>query len=198
MFADVSCPFAYVSFVRLIARQGSVAELAPRLRVKAWPLELVNGSALSGPSLVPKIEALRQDVAPDLFTGFEPSCFPGSTLNALAAEHVAHATDPTVGLGVSLELRRRLFEDGADLSDPEVVGQVLDRVGLRPPQEVDRAAVERDHHEGLERGVQGSPHYFTAHDDFFCPTLDISHDETGYDIGFDQAGFDHFVSVAFP
>jgi 2-hydroxychromene-2-carboxylate isomerase len=198
VFADVSCPFTYVSLVRLLAHMDGVDRLAPHLRVRAWPLEVVNGSPLSGAELGPKIVSLRRDVAPGLFEGFDPSTFPTTTLPALAAEHVAHATDPVTGLRFSLALRRRLFEEGADLADPAVLDELVDRAGLRRPSAEDRAAVLRDHEAGVARGVQGSPHYFTDTSAFFCPTLAIEHDEEDYTMRFDEEGFDRFVSFAFP
>jgi len=197
VFADVSCPFTYVSLMRLLDHMDGVDGLAPHLRVRAWPLEVVNGSPLSGSDLTSKIAALRRDVAPGLFEGFDPATFPTTTLSALAAEHVAHATDPVAGLRFSLALRRRLFEDGADIADPAVLDELVDRAGLRRPSAEDQAAVLRDHEEGVSRGVKGSPHYFTDTEDFFCPTLAIEHDEEGYTMSFDKEGFDRFVSSAF-
>jgi hypothetical protein len=61
VFADIVCPFTHVGLRRLSeARRGR--EVSPVVRVRAWPLELVNGRALDGPSLIPKIAALRADV----------------------------------------------------------------------------------------------------------------------------------------
>ena len=31
-----------------------------------------------------------------------------------------------------------------------------------------------------ERGVQGSPHFFVGDDGFFCPALDLGHDDDGH------------------
>ena len=49
---------------------------APVLQVRAWPLELVNATALDGASLVQKVDALRAEVAVDRFGGFDPGRFP--------------------------------------------------------------------------------------------------------------------------
>jgi 2-hydroxychromene-2-carboxylate isomerase len=197
VFADVSCPFAYVGFTRILALRDQIGPGAAPLRARSWPLEVVNGEPLAGPTLVPKVEALRRDVAPDLFGGFDPERFPSTTRPALAAEHAAYAVGLEEGMAFSLAVRRRLFEDGADVGDPAVVGALLDQLGLPQPSDEDRASIERDHEAGVALGVQGSPHFFTRDGSFFCPTLDIQHDEHGYEIEFDRAGFEHFVSAAF-
>ncbi len=44
------------------------------------------------------------------------------------------------------------------------------------PDESDRAGVLADWHEGVRRGVLGSPHFFCGHADVFCPSLDITKD----------------------
>ena len=45
--------------------------------------------------------------------------------------------------------------------------------------------------------MEGSPHFFTPDGDFFCPSLRIEHDESGYDVSFDAAGFDKFIAAVF-
>jgi hypothetical protein len=44
VFADVSCPFAHVGLRRLVEQRDKLARDDIVLRVRAWPLELVNGS----------------------------------------------------------------------------------------------------------------------------------------------------------
>ena len=44
------------------------------------------------------------------------------------------------------------------------------------PDESDRAGVVADWHEGVRRGVLGSPHFFCGDTDVFCPSLDITKD----------------------
>ena len=47
--------------------------------------------------------------------------------------------------------------------------------------------------EGRRRGVTGSPHFFVGEDDFFCPALDLGHDEHGnLTARFDTAGLAEF------
>ena len=45
-------------------------ELDPRLRIRAWPLELINGKPLDPDHIEAEIVALRGSVRPDLFAGF--------------------------------------------------------------------------------------------------------------------------------
>jgi 2-hydroxychromene-2-carboxylate isomerase len=196
-FADVSCPFAYVGLTRILAYRSTIEGPVPAVRVRAWPLERVNGAPLSGPALAPKIEALRRAIAPDLFTGFAPEQFPMTSLPALAAEAAAYRDGLQAGNTFSLAVRGALFEEGLDIGDPGVVNAVVARAGSPTPTDEDYAAVERDHLDGVALGVRGSPHFFTPSGDFFCPTLEIHHHEDGYDIEFDEAGFDAFIAAAF-
>jgi len=44
--------------------------------------------------------------------------------------------------------------------------------------------------------VKGSPDFFIGEDEFFCPALDLGHDEAGeLTASFDLAGLDRFMSV---
>lgn len=197
MFADVSCPFAYAGLTRISAYRDELGPGAPMLVVRAWPLELVNGSPLTGSGIAPKVDALRQKVVPDLFTGFDPACFPTTTLPALAAEAATRRISPSKGMECALALRRALFEEGADIGDAAVVALISTKLGFPESSEQDHETVLRDHAAGASRGVRGSPHFFTAAGDFFCPTLEIHHDDDGYEIDFDAPGFERFVSAAF-
>ena len=50
----------------------------------------------------------------------------------------------------------------------------------------------------VERGVIGSPHFFTPDGGFFCPALDIGHDPDGHlAITADEAGFEAFLASCF-
>jgi hypothetical protein len=75
-FADVTCPFAHVGLRRCVMCRQERGADHPTLRVRAWPLELVNGKPLE-PSLVAQHgEEFREQVAPDLFGGFDPDVAP--------------------------------------------------------------------------------------------------------------------------
>ncbi len=195
VFADVSCPFAHVGLTRISEFRD--ARGGPPILVRVWPLELVNGAPLTGKSLIGKVAALRDSVAPDLFTGFAPERFPGTTLPALAAEAAAYREGTSEGLACSLALRRALFEDGAAIDDPEVVAAIVGRLGLPEANADDHEAVLSVFAEGVARGVKGSPHFFVAEGDFFCPTLDVRHTDDGYEIDYDAVGFEAFVFAAF-
>ena len=197
VFADIACPFTHVGLRRFWSHRQEVGVTVPILRVRAWPLELVNGHALDGPSLAPKVVALRAEVALDLFAGFNPDRFPATTLPALAAEVAAYRQGPEVGETFSLAVRWALFEDGLDVSDEDVLRELREPRGVPEPTRADRASVHDDLLEGQRRGVAGSPHFFTAGGDYFCPSLDIQHDDSGYNVSFDAVGYHRFVSSVF-
>ena len=56
-----------------------------------------------------------------------------------------------------------------------------------------------DHAEGVRREVIGSPHFFTPSGDFFCPSLDVTHDPTGgLQVRFDPESFETFYTRELP
>jgi predicted DsbA family dithiol-disulfide isomerase len=197
VFADVACPFTHAGLCRFRAYRQVRGRTEPVLRVRAWPLELVNGAPLSGPSLTPKIAGLRASVAADLFAGFDEHRFPATTLPAMAAEAAAYRRSVPVGERFSFAIRAALFEEGLDVSDPDVLRVLRDEHDVPEPTDADHAAVNHDLAEGRRRGVTGSPHFFTAGGDFFCPSINIEHDGEGYEVTFDSAGFQRFVAAAF-
>ncbi len=197
VFADVACPFAHVGFRRFVAIRRQLGLTDPILRVRAWPLELVNCRAFDGPSLAPKIDALRSDVAPDLFAGFDAHRFPATSLPAMVAEAAAYRVGLQVGERFSITLRDALFDDGRDVSDDDVLRCLRDQHGVPEPTSADDAAVHADLADGIQRGVAGSPHFFTPDGDFYCPSLAISHDGESYEVSFDTAGFERFAAAVF-
>ena len=198
VFADVACPFTHVAVHRFMAVREELGRSTPRLRIRAWPLELVNGEPLQGAPLIPKVAALREQVSPDLFTGFAPDAFPSTTLPVLAAELSAARVSLEVGEAFSLAVRDALFEGGEDVSDPVVLDALRDAHGVPAPTPEDEAQVRRDHEEGQRRGVQGSPHFFVpGGEDFFCPSLDIEHPDGGIDVDFDAEGLTAFTATVF-
>ncbi len=178
VYADVWCPFAHVGLRWLRRRRGDLGRGDVPIRVRAWPLELVNGTPQDPARTLGHVEALRAQVAPELFGSFDASHFPRSTLGALALAAAAYRAGVAAGEGVSFELRDLLFEEGVDVSD----ARVLDEVGRRHDVSVlpaDRADVIADWHRGRALGVRGSPHLFCGSHDMFCPSLDISHGPGG-------------------
>jgi predicted DsbA family dithiol-disulfide isomerase len=173
VFADVCCPFTHVGLRRLVDRREALSRPGPRLRVRAWPLELVNGAPLDPEFIAEEVEALREQVAPDLFRRFDVTAFPDSSLPAFAVAAVAYAGDLATGEAVSLDLRSALFEDGRNIADRAVLAEITTRHGLPSPSEDDERQAVQDWHDGQTRGVLGSPHFFLAGGDVFCPTLEI-------------------------
>lgn len=197
VFADIACPFAHAGLRAFAAYRREVGATTPRLRVRAWPLELVNDTPHSGAHLAPEVEVLRADAAPDLFAGFSAGRFPATTLPALAATAAAYRLGLAHGEAFSLAVRDALWEHGLDVSEPEVLASLRSGLNVAEPTADDEAAVRADLAEGRERGVTGSPHFFTERGDFFCPSLDIDHDDAGMQVRFDAAGFRRFVTAAF-
>jgi predicted DsbA family dithiol-disulfide isomerase len=191
VFADVACPFTHVGLQRLV-RERRARGGGPQLLVLAWPLELVNGHPLDPAFIAEEVEDIRAQVAPDLFRGFDPAAFPASSLPALALTSRARAVGPELGEQVALALRHRLFEDGQDIADPDVLRAVAAAHGLEVPDAADAEAVHAEWRDGEARGVVGSPHFFAGEHDWFCPALDIARQGEHLRIRFDVEGFDRF------
>lgn len=190
VFADIWCPFAYVSLRRVLAARADGRFDEPVI-VRAWPLELVNGKPLDPAVVTEEIIELRRSVDAGAFLGFDREAFPKTTLAALRLSSAAYAAGPDVGERVAMELRERLFERGEDISDETVLSAVADAHGIdadggvRPQEEWD---------EGKRRGVQGSPHYFTDGGGFFCPSMDIKKVDGHVRVSPDAEGFDRFLA----
>jgi predicted DsbA family dithiol-disulfide isomerase len=172
VFADVGCPFTHVGLRRLVERRDELGR-GDVVRVKAWPLELVNGEPLDAALVAEEVAELRAQVAPDLFKGFDPTRFPATSLPAFAVAAAAYRESPRLGERVSLALRHALFEEGRDIAEPSVLAEIASAHGLAPGT-ADEAAVLDDWREGQRRGVLGSPHFFAHGIDVFCPSLEIT------------------------
>lgn len=68
VFADVVCPFTHIGLRGLVERRREFGS-STVLRVRGWPLELVNGAPLAADVVAEEIRELRRQVAPDLFAG---------------------------------------------------------------------------------------------------------------------------------
>jgi predicted DsbA family dithiol-disulfide isomerase len=189
VFADVTCPFAHVALRRFVAERDARGRDDIALRVRAWPLELVNGHAERGDEVAQTVQALRGTVAPELFRGFDPDVFPSTSLPALAMEAELYATDPAAGERFSMLVRTALFEDGDDISAPAN----LVKLAARSPQGGGEARVLADWNEGKARNVTGSPHFFVEGVGFFCPSMKIEGDGDQLEIEFDEKGFSTFL-----
>jgi predicted DsbA family dithiol-disulfide isomerase len=193
VFADVRCPFTHVGLRRLVDRRAVLGRADVGLRVRAWPLELVNDAPLDPAMIGEEVDALRLQVAPDLFTGFDPSRFPDSSLPGLILAATAYGHSLGAGERVSLALRHALFEDGLDIADDGVLLEIAAAAGVESPTEGVPETVLADWTSGRQRGVVGSPHFFVGDEGFFCPSLDISRVDGELRITSDRATFDAFV-----
>jgi predicted DsbA family dithiol-disulfide isomerase len=179
VYADIWCPFAHVGLRSTVRWRRELARDDVVLRVRAWPLELVNGAPLDPTSTANHVDDLRTWVAPDLFVDFDPDHFPHTSLPALALAAAAYRRDDRTGEAISLALCDALFEQGRDISRPDVIAGVASEHGIATPDAADHAAVRTDWHQGEQRGVKGSPYFFCGELDTFCPSLDISTDGKG-------------------
>ena len=104
----------------------------------------------------------------------------------------------TVGEAISLALRSALFEKGLDISQPEVLSTIARSFGVRPSDAEDDQAVLDDWHEGVRRGVVGSPHFFCGDSNVFCPSLEIAKDGTGHlEVSRNMDALDVFLAKCF-
>jgi predicted DsbA family dithiol-disulfide isomerase len=192
VFADVRCPFTHVGLRRFVQRRHQLGR-TDLARVRSWPLELVNDAPLDPIMIGEEVDALRAQVAPDLFKGFDPDGFPSTSMPALMLAAAAYDDSLTAGEHVSLALRNALFEDGADIADPDVLDHIAAATGIRLPPPSTRSKVLADWHEGRRRGVIGSPHFFAGGDSVFCPSLEISRVDGQLRITSEPASFDAFL-----
>jgi len=197
VFAEIVCPFTHVGLQRFVAERTS-RRAGVAIRVRAWPLEWVNGHPQDPDMLSKEIAALRATVAPDLFTGFDAALVPRTSIPAFGLAGAAYDRGDASGEAVSLELRRAVFERGEDVSEDEV----LDRIGApfgigATDAHAATDGVRADWEEGKARGVTGSPHFFTDGTGWFCPALSIRHEGDEYLVHVDEPARDAFYRAAF-
>jgi len=195
VFADVSCPFAHVGLRRLVETRHRLGRPDVAIVVRAWPLEWVNGVALTGAFVAEEVDQLRAQVTPELFVRFRADRFPASTLGPLRLTHAAYAVGPELGEVVALEVRDRLFERGEDVADPAVLATMAAAHGLELDD--DDGPVREDWQAGQQRGVVGSPHFFGPGVDAFCPALRISKVDGHLHIEANPARLDEFAAACF-
>jgi predicted DsbA family dithiol-disulfide isomerase len=179
VYADVCCPFAHVGLRSVVRRRHQFGRDDVVMRVRAWPLELVNGAPLDPITTAEHVGDLRTQVATDLFDHFDPVHFPRTSLPALAVAAAAYRRDDRTGEAVSLALRDALFEEGRDISRLDVLASVASAHGIDGLSAEADEAVRAEWHQGESRAVQGSPHFFCGDLDAFCPSLNISKDDDG-------------------
>jgi predicted DsbA family dithiol-disulfide isomerase len=190
VFAEITCPFAYVGLEHVIDHIDAVGEPVD-VFVRAWPLEWVNGTALDVAGVETKAAALREQLGVDDFSGLRADRWPRTTIPALNLAAAAYAVDAATGLAVSMALRTAVFEHGIDISDPDELAAIAAAhgVGFDDGDDAVRAEYER----GQKLGVKGSPHFFVGSDDFFCPALDLGRDADNHlTARFDPEGLSRF------
>ena len=198
VYADVWCPFAHVGLRCVVERRAQLEREDVLLDIRAWPLELVNGTPLDPDTTARHVRDLQAQVAPGQFTHFDPQHFPTTSLPALACIHAAYRKDLRTGEAVSFALRNALFEDGLDISRQDVLLEVANAHGVGPSTEEDKRSIVSDWKEGVQRGVKGSPHLFCGDHDVFCPSLDISKDGDGHvDVKTNLDDLDAFLGECF-
>lgn len=194
VFADITCPFTHIGLTLVTARRANL-DTETDVLVRAWPLEWVNGVALDANTTGKKIEALRDQLRTELFAGFRSDHWPDTTIAALNLVATAYHRNPSTGLDASLMVRRALFEEGRDISDPNVLMSLAVALDLPPPPTPPMATVVADYREGQRRGITGSPHFWIDQHDFFCPSLEVGHDDSGaITASFDAKGLTNFLS----
>jgi len=179
VYADIWCPFTHVGLRTVVRRRTELGRGDLAIRVRSWPLELVNGAPMDVESTAAHIAELREQVAPDLFSGFDPRTFPRTTLPALGLAAQAYKEDGETGEAVSLALRDALFEEGRDISRPDVLAELARAHGIERGDLAEASDVATEWHEGEARGVRGSPHFFCGSHDAFCPSLVIERGPDG-------------------
>src|SRR5581483_5225611 len=147
-------PFTHVGLRRLVTlrdakKSAEGSDLV--LKIRAWPLELVNDAPLDADLIAEEVEALREQVAPDLFAGFDRSRFPATSIPALALTDAAYAAGPAIGERVALALRDALFEEGRDIAAADVLLDIAEGAGIGLPDHGGRECVVEDWHEGQQR-----------------------------------------------
>ena len=70
VFADISCPFAYVQLHELPSRRTQLGKDV-HVRTRAWPLELVNDVPTDPAKIADEVAALQAQVDSSLFAGFD-------------------------------------------------------------------------------------------------------------------------------
>jgi predicted DsbA family dithiol-disulfide isomerase len=197
VFADIVCPFTHVGLRRLSEERHARGRRVS-LRIRAWPLEWINGTALGPELLTGEIDALRAQVAPEMFVGFDPTIFPITSIPAFGLVAAAYALDYPTGAAVGLAVRDALFEHGQDVSDEAVLLSIGRRFDVEPLEpKAAELAVRTDWERGKARAVQGSPHFFVGDRGWFCPSLEISHHNDRFDIHVADEQMDDFYTAAF-
>ncbi len=198
VFAEIACPFTHACIQTIVAERMRRGMASPRLRLRAWPLELVNGRAFDPRRVAAEITALRAQVAPDLFQATDATHVPSSSIGAFGLAAAAYRKGNDVGEAVSLAIRHAMFEAGRDLVDDVVLSDIGAPFHVQALSLEDAtAAVEADWAIGRGKGVKGSPHFFVDDRAWFSPSLEINKERGERTIRRDDATLADFYAAAF-
>ena len=198
VFADIWCPFAHAGLRAVVSRRDELGHGKVPLLVRAWPLELINGEPEDAATAAEHVADLRVEAAPDLFSGFDPSRFPRTTIPALSLAAAAYRHTAPIGERVSLALRDALWEQGLDVADPAVLEAIGKEHGVAGWAPEDERSIREDWELGQARGVEGSPHFFCGATASFSPSADIDKDDEGHlEVRRNPQRLDAFLSACF-
>lgn len=197
VFAEITCPFAYVGLQHVVDHVGRL-DRHVEVRIRAWPLEWVNGTGLAVDGVLEKAAVLRRQLGVELFGGVNADAWPATTVPAHALTAAAYTVDAATGLAVGAALRTEVFERGVDIGDPEVLADIATTHGITFAPD-DDTAVRADYANGRVRSVTGSPHFFVGNHGFFCPALELHRDADDHLIArFDPEGLAAFLASVEP
>ena len=144
-----------------------------------------------------EIDALRAQVAPDTFAGFDAATFPRTSIPAFGLAAAAYAVDDLTGEVMSLALRDALFERGRTSLTMTYSGRSDSRsASSYSPVRWPSPRYGPIGNGARRGGVQGSPHFFVGDRGWFCPSLDISHDGGRFDIQVAEKTMRDFYAAA--
>ena len=197
VFADMTCPFAHVGLQRFVTRRAERGSAGPVLRVRAWPLELVNGAPLEPGLVAQHVEELRAQIAPDLFRDFDPDVVPTSSMPAFELAAAAYQVGDGRGERVSLAIRHALFEEGLDIAAPDVLDRIAASEAITLHHGDAKRIVLDDYEEGRRRGVRGSPEFYLDGRGWYCPSLRIENIDGALTIEPDTEAVEAFLAACF-
>jgi hypothetical protein len=117
VFADMICPFPHVGLRRLREVRWT-ADRRVAVRIRAWPLEWINGAALAPDVVARGDRKSARDRRAGAVRRFRSRHVPvGIHSEGTGSRPPRMGLDDPTGEAVSLALRDALFEEGIDISD---------------------------------------------------------------------------------
>jgi predicted DsbA family dithiol-disulfide isomerase len=163
-WAEYYCPWCYITSVRLHTVAPEYAGRV-RLRIRAFPLEVVGGEAAPRDILEQEwwLAAVQEPSAP--FVPYTAPTWPTTTLPAFEAVRCAGQQSEEAAQAYDLRVRRAFFGESRDISQREVLLEIARDIGLDLPSFTRafdsgsvRESIVQEGHEGKQRyGVRGTP-----------------------------------------